>query len=266
MPTDDGNSAHHTVRCNGACSHRAQPLRSRPIRPRCSAPSANMRRPSRHSRLRPMRLRRSAAKPSPVPSPKFRSATKCGARRKPSNSKRATAAISAASRPGATNISPARAPSGAMPVTSGVSNATSCGTPRRTTTWSSPMSSPTPSAGISPLKSTLSAAVTGTAAAGIPGRWRPVPCALHEYRDSDPRIRNVAIDIDAGAGASVRMGNYRLGLSAALRVYKQSGSQIQYAHSAGEKGVYHLSGLGRITPGSRAMRTPRPDIVAAATG
>lgn len=40
------------------------------------------------------------------------------------------------------------------------------------------------------------------------------------------------------------MGNYRLGLSAALRVYKQSGSQIQYAHSAGEKGVYHLSGLG----------------------
>lgn len=68
--------------------------------------------------------------------------------------------------------------------------------------------------------------------------------ALHEYRDSDPRIRNVAIDIDAGAGASVRMGNYRLGLSAALRVYKQSGSQIQYAHSAGEKGVYHLSGLG----------------------
>ena len=48
----------------------------------------------------------------------------------------------------------------------------------------------------------------------------------------------------AGAGASVRMGNYRLGLSAALRVYKQSGSQIQYAHSAGEKGVYHLSGLG----------------------
>ena len=68
--------------------------------------------------------------------------------------------------------------------------------------------------------------------------------ALHEYRDSDPRIRNVAIDIDDGAGASVRMGNYRLGLSAALRVYKQSGSQIQYAHSAGEKGVYHLSGLG----------------------
>ena len=68
--------------------------------------------------------------------------------------------------------------------------------------------------------------------------------ALHEYRDSDPRIRNVAIDIDAGAGASVRMGNYRLGLSAALRVYKQSDSQIQYAHSAGEKGVYHLSGLG----------------------
>lgn len=68
--------------------------------------------------------------------------------------------------------------------------------------------------------------------------------ALHEYRDFDPRIRNVSIDIDAGAGASVRMGGYRLGISAALRVYKQSGSQIQYARSAGEKGVYHLSGLG----------------------
>lgn len=68
--------------------------------------------------------------------------------------------------------------------------------------------------------------------------------ALHEYRDSDPRIRNVAIDIDAGAGGSVRLGRYRLGLSAALRVYKQSGDKIQYAHSAGEKGVYHLSGLG----------------------
>lgn len=68
--------------------------------------------------------------------------------------------------------------------------------------------------------------------------------ALHEYRDHDPRIRNVAIDIDAGAGGSVRIGKYRLGLSASLRVYKQSGEKIQYAHSAGEKGVYHLSGLG----------------------
>ncbi len=174
----------------------AQPLRSRPIRPRCSAPSANMRRPSRRSRLRPMRLRRSAAKPSPVPS----SEISVGYEMRP----RGESALEQQKGDGGDfgRFSAGELqtylrqgpPSGAMPVTSGGA--------KRNVVWNASSGlrpglplcrRQTPSAGISPLKSTLSAAVTGTAAAGLPGRWRPVPGALHEYRDSDPRIRNVAM-------------------------------------------------------------------------
>lgn len=68
--------------------------------------------------------------------------------------------------------------------------------------------------------------------------------ALHEYRDVNPRIRNISIDIDVRAGASMRIGTYRLGLSAALRVYKQTDQKIKYAGTLGDKSVYHLSGLG----------------------
>ena len=90
-------------------------------------------------------------------------------------------------------------------------------------------------AGLAEIKPGDTVAVIGAGPVG--------QCAMLCARNYGP-ANIIAIDIDAGAGASVRMGNYRLGLSAALRVYKQSGSQIQYAHSAGEKGVYHLSGLG----------------------
>lgn len=90
--------------------------------------------------------------------------------------------------------------------------------------------------------------------------------ALHEYRDSDPRIRNVAIDIDAGAALPCGWGTTAWG----FRPHSASTSNRVPRYSTpippGRRASTTSRASGRITPGSRAMRTPRPDTVAAATG
>lgn len=74
---------------------------------------------------------------------------------------------------------------------------------------------------------------------GLQGNAR----ALHEYRNVDPRPRNIALDIGAQAGISYRLGAYEAGISAAVRIYKQTGD-VDFYNPKGVKGEYQLSGLG----------------------
>lgn len=60
----------------------------------------------------------------------------------------------------------------------------------------------------------------GRVAAGLQGDLR----AMQEYRDRDPRPRNITIDLHLSAGVSAELGGkYRAGASFMFRKYKQSG-------------------------------------------
>ncbi|WP_290540056.1 DUF6850 family outer membrane beta-barrel protein [Alistipes sp.] len=67
--------------------------------------------------------------------------------------------------------------------------------------------------------------------------------ASHEYRDIDPRPRNISIELQFCAGVAFRTGNYLTGLSLKAQEYKQRGD-VEFYNPLGIKAEYHLSGLG----------------------
>lgn len=69
--------------------------------------------------------------------------------------------------------------------------------------------------------------------------------ALHEYREVDPRPRNITSDLVLGASAGVVAGEYALSLEAAYRKYHQSCS-VQFMDPSGSNAtVVQSLGFGR---------------------
>lgn len=68
--------------------------------------------------------------------------------------------------------------------------------------------------------------------------------ATLEYRDVDPRPRNVVGTLDAAAGAAYRIaGDYYAGVSFNFRKYKQS-NDIDFKSEMGVDKIFHLTGMG----------------------
>lgn len=68
--------------------------------------------------------------------------------------------------------------------------------------------------------------------------------ALLEYRDVDPRPRNVTGRLELSVGALFRMaGSYFAGLGANMLKYKQT-NEIEFKSEMGVDKVFHLTGLG----------------------
>lgn len=67
--------------------------------------------------------------------------------------------------------------------------------------------------------------------------------ASHEYRDVDPRPRNITTELLFNAGAGLHTGRYLTALSLKVQVYKQRGD-VDFYNPLGVKSEYHLSGLG----------------------
>lgn len=68
--------------------------------------------------------------------------------------------------------------------------------------------------------------------------------ATLEYRDVDPRPKNVVGCLDASAGAAFLLGkDYYAGVSLAFRKYKQS-NDIDFKSEMGVDKIFHLTGMG----------------------
>ncbi len=67
--------------------------------------------------------------------------------------------------------------------------------------------------------------------------------AQHEYRDVDPRPRNITTQLQFGGGVGFNTGKYLTGLAFKVEIYKQRGN-VDYYNPLGVKSEYHLSGLG----------------------
>ncbi len=67
--------------------------------------------------------------------------------------------------------------------------------------------------------------------------------ALLEYRDVDPRPRNITADLDFRLGGTYALRNYALGLSGEVHRYKQNGN-ITYFDELGVSKTFQLTGLG----------------------
>ncbi len=80
---------------------------------------------------------------------------------------------------------------------------------------------------------------TGRWTYGLSFRYK----ALLEYRDVDPRPRNITADLDFRLGATYALRDYVLGLSAEVHRYKQNGN-ITYYNELGTTKTYQLTGLG----------------------
>ena len=84
------------------------------------------------------------------------------------------------------------------------------------------------------------AARTGEWSWGVDLSYR----ALSEYRDSDPRPRNISHLLNITAGFNRRLGaRYMVGLSLTGGRYKQN-SSVTFYNELGGKKMYHLTGLG----------------------
>lgn len=84
------------------------------------------------------------------------------------------------------------------------------------------------------------AAVNGRLAWGVSMSY----LATLEYRDVDPRPRNVVGCLDAAAGVAYNVwGSYFAGISVSFRKYKQS-SDIEFKSEMGVDKVFHMTGLG----------------------
>ncbi|MBO5563694.1 MAG: hypothetical protein J5939_08280 [Bacteroidales bacterium] len=76
---------------------------------------------------------------------------------------------------------------------------------------------------------------------GVTGAYR----ALHEYRNIDPRPRNIVSDLSVTATAGLRiLPGYRLDASASYRRYSQSQNVEFYNQRGANTVVFHLTGLG----------------------
>ncbi len=68
--------------------------------------------------------------------------------------------------------------------------------------------------------------------------------ALLQYRDVDPRPRNVVGKLDLSIGAMYRcIGNYYAGIGLGMMKYKQS-NEVVFKSEMGVDKIYHLTGLG----------------------
>ena len=87
--------------------------------------------------------------------------------------------------------------------------------------------------------------------AGWASRWRKATVgadvdfrAEHEYRTTDPRPRNIVTDLTVRLGAAYPVTlHYALGISAAIRFYKQT-NDVAFYREAGVIPEYHMMGLG----------------------
>ena len=68
--------------------------------------------------------------------------------------------------------------------------------------------------------------------------------ALQEYRQTDPRPRNITGDISADISAGWMFDRYVVGLSAGVRIYKQQQSVEFYDANGANTSELHLTGLG----------------------
>ena len=76
---------------------------------------------------------------------------------------------------------------------------------------------------------------------GLSGSYR----ALQEWRETDPRPRNIVSDLTASASAGKRIGGgYIIDFSASYRRYSQSNDVEFYNPRGANSSVFHLTGLG----------------------
>ena len=72
--------------------------------------------------------------------------------------------------------------------------------------------------------------------------------ALHEYRDIDPRPRNVVSDFKSSVGLSQLISDmYLVSISGRYDVYKQRGYKVEFANELGGVQQMSMKGLGEIT-------------------
>jgi len=75
---------------------------------------------------------------------------------------------------------------------------------------------------------------------GLEGNFR----ALLEYRNVDPRPKNICSDLNITAGSSFLLNRYySLGVNLAGRKYKQT-NEVEFLSELGSARVYHFTGLG----------------------
>lgn len=84
------------------------------------------------------------------------------------------------------------------------------------------------------------ARVDGRFTYGLTASYR----ALQEYRQTDPRPRNITGDISADISAGYLFGRYAAGLSAGVRIYKQQQSVEFYDANGANTSELHFTGLG----------------------
>ena len=84
------------------------------------------------------------------------------------------------------------------------------------------------------------ARVDGRFTYGLTASYR----ALQEYRQTDPRPRNITGDISANISAGYLFGRYAAGLSAGVRIYKQQQSVEFYDANGANTSELHFTGLG----------------------
>ena len=75
---------------------------------------------------------------------------------------------------------------------------------------------------------------------GLGARYR----AVHQYRDYDPRPRNMATDLSVSVSGNMRVGGHSLGLGADVRFYKQVMDVAYYSQSGANSTQFHFTGLG----------------------
>lgn len=84
------------------------------------------------------------------------------------------------------------------------------------------------------------AAVVGNTRFGIEGSYR----ALHEYRNVDPRPRNISSDLHAKVSAGRNIGAIGLDLACGYRKYSQSESVVFLNQKGANTSIFHMTGLG----------------------
>ncbi|WP_156809709.1 DUF6850 family outer membrane beta-barrel protein [Riemerella columbina] len=67
--------------------------------------------------------------------------------------------------------------------------------------------------------------------------------ASNEYRNIDPRPKNVVSDFKLSIGVAKEWRDYSMGLSGFARKYSQS-NDIQFYNNLGSTSIYHMTGLG----------------------
>lgn len=75
---------------------------------------------------------------------------------------------------------------------------------------------------------------------GIEGSYR----AALEYRNRDPRPKNIVSDLDFAGGGSVRLDKYVVGISVMAQIYSQDNTLDFYA-PLGSAYIYTMTGLGQ---------------------